>query len=234
MTKTEALDRAKRLRTLRKQTGLSRSAFAEQVNISEHTLKSFETCARTISAQGARELSRIFSMVGMDVSFEFLYYGKEIEHLEQKEVVINDDRHIHNETMCFKKNNPSSIILKVQDTLMSPFFNKGDIVGGQKVMNENQFNLFNGHFCIIEATNGIQCVRRILKTEGRKIICCTLNMDNNNPPLVEEIEAFSVAQVTRQWHLFALVRNLHVGELSEKVPKLPFENKRRKKSLVKK
>lgn len=231
MTKTkEALERAKRLRTLREQTGLSRFAFAEQVNISEHTLKSLETCARTISARGARELSRVFSLVGMDVSFEFLYHGKEIEHLEQKEVVINDDRHIHNETMCFKKNNPSSIILKIQDTLMSPFFNKGDIVGGQKITNENQFSLLNGHVCIIETIIGNQCLRKIIKCEGRKIICCTLNTDhNNNPPIVEEIEAFSIAQVTRQWHVSALVRNLLVGELTEKTTNSPFKNKRSKR-----
>lgn len=218
MNKTqEALKRAKRLRNLREQTGLSRLTFSEQVNMSEHTLKSLETCARVISAQGARELCKIFSLVGVDVSFEFLYYGNETENLEQKEVIISDDRHIQDEVMSFKKNNSSSIILKIQDSLMSPFFNKGDVVGGQKVVNENQFFLLNGHVCIIEAANGVQCLRKIIKSEGRKILCCTLNTDdNNNSPLIEEIEAYSIAQVTRQWYLSSFVRNLSVGELTEK------------------
>ncbi|MCE3230318.1 MAG: Helix-turn-helix domain [Alphaproteobacteria bacterium] len=235
MTKPKAvLERAKRLRTLREQTGLSRSAFAEQLDISEHTLKSFENGARELSAQGAREYSRMFLLMGIDVSFEFLYYGKDLEHSEQKEAIINDESHVHNETMFFKKNNPLSIILKVQDSLMSPFFNKGDIVGGQKIINENQFPLLNGHICIIEATKGAQFLRKIIKADQRKVVCCTLNTDgNNNPPLVEEIEAFSIAQATRHWRLSALVRKLYVNERAEKAKNPSLEKSKNKKPLIK-
>lgn len=219
-----ALERGKRLRILREQTGLSRSAFAEQLSISEHTLKSLENGIRKISPQVAREYSRLFLLLGMDVSFEFLYYGREAEELEQKEIIIDDDRHIHNETMLFKKNNPSAIILKLKDSSMSPCFNKGDIVGGQKITNEKQFPLLNGHICIIEATNGSQCLRKIIKSDQRKVICCSLNVDSdNNPPRVEEIKVLSIAQVTRHWHLSALVRNLHDGALTEKVAVPPLE-----------
>jgi transcriptional regulator with XRE-family HTH domain len=236
MSKTqEDLERAKRLRNLREQTGLSRLSFSEQVHMSEHTLKALETCTRVITAQGARELCNIFSLVGVDVSFEFLYYGNETGNLEKKEVIISDNCQIQDEVMSFKKNNPSSIILKIQDSLMAPLFNKGDIVGGQKVVNENQFSLLNGQICIIEGTNGLQCLRRIVKCEGRKIICCTLNtVDNNNSPLIEEIEAFSIAQVTRQWHLSSFVRNLQIGELTEKAPNHSFKYTQNNKHLTKK
>lgn len=211
MIKTaEAIERGNRLRTLREQTGLSRSQFAKEVNINEHTLKSFELGTRELPVQKAREYSRIFIFAGIDVSFDFLYYGKESEATDQNDTVINDDVSIQNEIIFFKKNNPLSIIFTTPDSQMSPFYNKGDIVGGQKVTKETQFPLLNGHVCIIEGPKGYQCLRRVIKTDRRKVMCCTLSTDNGALPVIEEVEAFSLAQVTRHWHISELVRDLHI------------------------
>lgn len=202
----EAIERGKRLRALREQIGLSRSQFSNEVNISEHTLKSFELGARELSIQKAREYSKIFLFAGIDVSFDYLYYGKEPESPTKKETVTKDNINIQSEIIFFKKNNPSSIIYKIQDSLMAPFYNKGDIVGGQKTTNEKQFVYFNGHVCVIEGTNGNQCLRRVIKSEYRKVIVCTLNTENHqNLPIIEEIDAFSIAQATRHWRLSELV-----------------------------
>lgn len=211
MVKTNlALERGKRLRTLREQTGLTRSQFASEVNISEHTLKSFELGARELSVDKAREYSKIFIFAGLDVSFDFLYYGNKSSNSEKSEVAINDDMNIQNEIIFFKKNNPSSIILKIQDSLMSPFYNKGDIVGGQKVLDESQYPFLKGCVCIIESTDGHQVLRRILKVDNRKIVSCILNTDSShNAPIVEETEAFSIAQATRHWRLSEIGHNLH-------------------------
>lgn len=210
MTKTKTtIERGMRLRTLREQTGLTRSQFAREVNVSEHTLKSFELGTRELPIQKAREYSRIFLFAGIDVSFDFLYYGKEPEPSD--DVVINDNLNIQNEIIFFKKNNPSSIILTIQDSQMAPFFNKGDIVGGQKVTNENQFVLLKGHVCIIEDTSGNQYLRRIIKSVGRRVTSCTLQTENHDlQPLVEEFEAYSIAQVTRHWHTFELIPDLPI------------------------
>ncbi|MGV8947919.1 MAG: helix-turn-helix domain-containing protein [Candidatus Paracaedibacter sp.] len=205
-----ALERGKRLRTLREQTGLTRSQFANEVNISEHTLKSFELGTRVLSAHKAKEYSEIFIFAGLDVSFDFLYYGNKFKSHEQNEVAINDDMSIQNEIIFFKKNNPSSIILKIQDCLMSPFYNKGDIVGGQKILDKSQYLFLKGYVCIIESTHGNQTLRRILKVDNRKIISCILNTDSShNSPIVEETEAFSIAQATRHWRLSEIDHNLH-------------------------
>ena len=120
---------------------------------------------------------------------------------------MDNNLSIQNEMLYFKEKNPSSIILTVSDSLMAPFYSKGDVVGGQKVMNENQFPLLHGHVCIIEAAHGgALYLRRVIKSDGRKVIGCTLNTDSNSHlPIIEEIEAFSIAQVTRHWHLSALV-----------------------------
>jgi transcriptional regulator with XRE-family HTH domain len=210
MTKTkESTERGMRLRSLREQTGLTRSQFAREVNISEHTLKSFELGTRELPIQKAREYSRIFLFAGIDVSFEFLYYGKEPERSEN--VIVDDNLNIQNEVIFFKKNNPSSIIYTVPDTLMSPFYNKGDIVGGQKITNELQFPLFTGQVCIIEDTSSNQCLRRIIRADKKIVTVCTLGTEEKNlHPTIEEIEVYSMAQVTRHWHVFELIRDISI------------------------
>lgn len=213
MAKTkEIINRGKRLRALREQMNLTRSQFAYNMGVSEHTLKSLENGARELTEVGAREYSRRFLLAGIDVSFDFLYYGNNPENLRQEERIMDDEQNIQKEILSFKENNPLSIILKIQDSLMSPFFNKGDIVGGQKITDESRFFLFANHICIIETPDGAQCLRRVLKSEHRKVMVCALNADaSNNLPLIEEREAFSLAQATRHWRLSSLIRNLHDG-----------------------
>lgn len=208
MTKSEdVLARGKRLRILREQLGLTRSQLADKISVSEHTLKAFETGARELSAPGVREYCHRFVLAGIDVSFDFLYHGNDPQYSENQQAVIDDSLSIQNEMLYFKEKNPLSIILKVPDSLMAPFYSKGDVVGGRKITNEVQFPLLHGHVCIIEAAHGgALSLRRIIKSDYRKITGCTLNTDSNSHlPLVEEIEAFSIAQVTRHWHLSVLV-----------------------------
>jgi transcriptional regulator with XRE-family HTH domain len=229
MTKSEdALARGKRLRILREELGLTRAQFADKLSVSEHTLKAFETGARELSAPGVREYCRRFILAGIDVSFDFLYHGNNLQYLHKQQIVIDDNLSIQNEMLYFKENNPLAIILTVPDLLMAPFYNKGDVVGGQKTVDETQFPLLNGHVCIIEAANGIQCLRRVIKSDNRKITACTLNTDSNsNLSVIEEIEAFSIAQATRHWHLSALI-NLHIGESTQTIKDSPAENGRNK------
>jgi transcriptional regulator with XRE-family HTH domain len=210
MTKSkDSIERGIRLRGLREQTGLSRAQFAQEVNISEHTLKSFELGTRELPVQKAKEYSRIFLFAGIDVSFEYLYYGKKPERCN--DAVVDDNLNIQNEIVFFKKNNPSSIIYTVPDSLMAPFYNKGDIVGGQKITNVLQFPFFTGQVCIIEDTQSNQYLRRIINVYQKKLTACTLSTeDKSRPPFIEEIEVYSLAQVTRHWHVFQLISDIPV------------------------
>lgn len=214
MASTEAeLTRGQRLRLLREEMNLTRTQFADKMGVSEHTLKSFENGAREFTAIAVREYCRRFVLAGIDVSFDFLYYGNDPQHSNQPNNPIDDQHNIQKEILYFKENNPLSIIFTVPDSLMTPFYNKGDIVGGQKIMNKNKFPLFSNHVCIIETLQGIQCLRRVIKSDQHKIIACTLNTDSSsNLPVVEEIEASSIAQVTRHWHISALIKDLHTDE----------------------
>ena len=221
MVKTkEALERGKRLRTLREEIGLTRIELSREMDVSEHTIKAFELGTRELPAQKAREYCKLLLFAGIDVTFDYIFHGKQPDLSEQEEIVIDDDLNIQKEIIYFKKNNPSSIIFKIQDQSMSPLYNKGDIVGGQKVMDENIFPLLNGHICIIEAANGSQSLKRIIQCKGRTITSYTLKGadDDNNRPLLEEIETFSMAQVTRHWHLSKRVQNIHAPSLENPKP----------------
>jgi len=216
MTKRDMIiERGKRLQKLRKKIGLTRLAFAEQTGMSPHTLKALELGDRELTPQKALLFSRLFTnlfsiFLGDDAheaSFEHLYYGENKKLLEKKgELIhINDDTYLQAEVSFFLTN-PSYSIFKIQDDLMEPFYNEGDIVAGRKIINKNQFGYYQGRVCIIESSGGDKCLRRIIKCNGRRILSCILNTKSNQAiEFVEEIEALSVAQAIWHWHLSEFV-----------------------------
>lgn len=205
------IERGKRLQNLRKKVGLTRLAFAEQTGMSAHTLKALELGDRELTPQKALLFSNLFTnlfsvFLGDDTyeaSFDYLYYGESKKVPEQKEAFthVSDDIYLQTEINFFATN-PSYSIFKIQDDLMSPFYNEGDIIAGKKIINKNLFCRYQGHVCIIEPSGGDKCLRRIIRCDGRKITSCVLNTKSNqNIEFVEEMEALSIAQVLWHWHL---------------------------------
>lgn len=217
MTKKNVIiERGKRLQSLRKKVGLTRLAFAEQTGMSANTLKALELGDRELTPQKALLFSNLFSglfsvSLGEDAyeaSFDYLYYGKKGDSGLQKDQIIqdNDDLRIQNE-ITFLMSNPSYMVLKVHDDFMSPLYNEGDIVAGKKVMNKNQFLHYQGHICLLETESGEILLRRIIKTDYRKITACILNANiSNSMNIVEEFETRSIAQAIWHWHLSQMVR----------------------------
>jgi len=203
------IKRGKRLQNLRNKIGLTRSAFAEQTGISANTLKAIELGERELTAAKARLYSNLFhglfsTSLGEDAheaSFEYLYQGKNPEEVNHALNHIEDVQ-IQNEINFFITN-PAYIFLKIQDDLMAPFYNPGDIVVGKKVVNKNQFPIYQGAICIIEPATGDKLLRRIIKSNNRKITACLLN-PHGNTNILEELEVNAIAQATRHWHLSEL------------------------------
>lgn len=216
MTKKNIIiERGKRLQNLRKKVGLTRLAFAEQTGMSAHTLKALELGDRELTPQKALLFSNLFTnlfsvFLGGDTyeaSFDYLYYGESKKAPKQKDSFthVSEDAYLQTE-MNFFATNPSYSIFKIQDDLMNPFYNEGDIVAGKKVINKNLFYHYQGHVCIIEPSGGDRCLRRIIKCDGRRITSCILNTkSDHNVGFIEEIEALSIAQVLWHWHLSSLV-----------------------------
>jgi transcriptional regulator with XRE-family HTH domain len=211
------IERGKRLQSLRKKVGLTRLGFAEQTGMSANTLKALELGDRELTPQKALLFSNLFSglfsvSLGEDAheaSFDFLYYGKKSDAPEQKELFINDNDDLRLQSeINFLMTNPSYSILKLPDDSMSPLYNKGDIVAGKKIVNKNQFSLYQGYVCIIEDLDGTILLRRIIKSDNRIITSCILNTNvNQGTNIIEECEVKTIAQAMWHWHLSQLVRS---------------------------
>lgn len=211
-SKKVVIERGIRLRNLREKVGLSRADFAQQTGMSASTLRALELGDRELSSQKALLFSNLFSnlfsiSLGEDAhkaSFDFLYYGKET-HSSGKEHLISEDARIQNDVNFFTTN-PSYSILKISDNLMTPIYNENDMVGGRKIINKNQFSLYQSYICIIEDCNGNKYLRRIIKSEKKIITCCILNTSvPNNISIIEDIEAYSIAQAIWHWRLSEVI-----------------------------
>lgn len=213
--KNIGLERGARLKNLRKKTGLTRLAFSEQTGISPHTLKALEHGERELSAQKALLFSNLFSnlfsvCLGEDVheaSFDYLYYGKKNEAPEATKLTSDRgaDGRLQKDIHFFTTHS-AYMGLKITDDLMSPFYKAGDFVGGKKISNKNRFFLYQGQICIIEALNGDKFLRRVIKSDNQKITSCILNTSMGQAaPIVEEVEARSLAQAIWHWHVSELV-----------------------------
>lgn len=197
------------LRSLREQTGLSRVQFSKKTGVSPHTLRSIEDGLRELSPKKYKLFSNIFSNLGISLDSSTFFYSENENKKEIKKRIIQYDNHalnVQNEIDFFKKTNAQCLLLKIQDDLMSPFFNEGDIVGGIKVKKEKDFPIFNGHVCLIEGVNGEKVLRKIIGINGKVVKSCVFNVNNHDTfPTYEETEILHMAQVSRHWHLSNLV-----------------------------
>lgn len=213
MAKNDILiERGKRLQSIRRKTGLTRLEFAQKTGISPNTLKALELAERELTPQKALLFSNLFSglfsvTLGEDAhitSFDFLYYGKKCEHPgKMKLIKDNDDERLQNE-IGFFETNPAYMLLKIPDNFMSPFYNKGDIVVGKRIVNKREFSNYVGHNCILEDINGDRFLRRIIKSDGQKITSL------QNTKVIEEKEIRAIAHAMWHLHLSEAVRNLSI------------------------
>jgi len=211
-----SIERGDRIRTLRDKVRLTRLQFEELTGMSASTLKSFESADRDLTPSKARLFSNLFSslftqILGNDsyeTSFDFIFYGKKPKNLELGNLGFHtDDTILIQDEINVFAINPSFHVLKIQDDLMSPFYKEGDIVAGLKITAENQFSLYQGVVCIVESLTGDVFLRKVVKADRRKIICCILNTHiSQHIDIFEEIKVRSIAQAIRHWHLSEFVQ----------------------------
>ena len=73
---SSSISRAKRLKRLRKMTGLSRKAFSIKYNISQGTLQNWETARfGGLTEKGAKIILKSLREEGIHCNFEWLMYG---------------------------------------------------------------------------------------------------------------------------------------------------------------
>lgn len=166
--------RAKRLKSLRKMTGLSRKSFSEKHKISQGTMQNWETARfGGLTEKGAKTILKALRQEGIHCNFEWLMYGvgssprltdstRELTFKEEKTVRKEkpNPKSIEIELENFKQMHPNTVNITINDDSMLPAYQKGDIVAGKRRPLEASGKII-GETCIVETQDGQLLLRYI-------------------------------------------------------------------------
>jgi transcriptional regulator with XRE-family HTH domain len=174
----ERSERARRVKSLRKMTGLSRRKFAKEAGFAYSTLQHWEDPEDGLPESTAREFLKVLPHFGIHCSYEWLMYGTgttpEIlnrlqsfvqqfpENHVEKEKVSADTVQIAKELFVFMEQSSNSVNLRVPDNAMEPRFIAGELVAGIRKYGQDIQNLV-GQDCIVLVQGGDIYLRTILK-----------------------------------------------------------------------
>lgn len=175
--------RAKRLKRLRKITGLSRQEFTKRYGISRGTMQNWETARfGGLTEKGAKLVLGAFRSEGVHCSFEWLMYGVGLgpqlsESLYGASVGPNEttqtpqeragseDEVIAKELEKFKQLNVDTIDMIVEDDGMLPLYQTGERVAGRKYYGKD-IDRITDRDCVVETQSG-QVMLRYLRAGSR-------------------------------------------------------------------
>lgn len=193
--------RAKRVRSLRAITCLSRRKFALLYSIPPSTLQNWETPhskGTGLTVNGAQKLSLLVRSAGVECSAEWLLHGageppRVVEKLSENS---QETGSFHDELQLFRQHCKYAIELVVNDDGMSPRYQEGDYVAGDRYHKE-KMNLLLDSDCIVHLASGQLLLRRLKKgsMEGFYKLICTNAHTTVEKPVLYDIELVSAAPV---------------------------------------
>lgn len=175
--------RAKRLKRLRKITGLSRQEFTKRYGISRGTMQNWETARfGGLTEKGAKLVLNAFRQEGVHCSFEWLMYGvglgPQLSENLYVESSANDEANrspsqreyseeevIAKELEKFKQLNVDTIDMVVEDDGMWPQYRSGEHIAGRKIYGKDIDRIINRD-CIVETQSG-QIMLRFVREGSR-------------------------------------------------------------------
>lgn len=126
-----------RLRAIRAYCSPSRNDFCSKTGMSESTLKAWENDVALLTKKGARSLVSIFGCFGVFCTVEWLLNGEEPSPLrpyEGSHGALPEEQAIEKEyDRISNYYAEDSLLYRVPDQHMSPFFKTNDFVGGLEV-----------------------------------------------------------------------------------------------------
>ena len=209
---TEA--KAKRLKSARALTGLSRRQIEQLYNISENTFRLWEnpsSIGKGLSEKGAARVADMLKKAGIICTIEWLLYGAgdgpkahsdilnnvvtPLENIFNVPEVKWSDEIILEEIEAFRRLNPDPIAIRVNDDSMEPYLQQGDYVAGNRKYGHDM-EKYVGLICIIETADCTQICRRLDKDKNNTFILSCLNHNTRvDQPVVYGVKCHSVAQV---------------------------------------
>ncbi|MDR1057449.1 MAG: helix-turn-helix domain-containing protein [Coxiellaceae bacterium] len=164
MQKSSVKERGKRLRLVRKMSGLTLEELSTKYNFGISTIKYWE-CAKNqgLSSKGAKKIVAAMHSEGVQYAYMWLMHGvglppqfldihyhkkiKDINSVDQ--AVYEEEKSIEYEIKLFCEKITDAITLTIFDDGMEPFYSVNDGVGGKRLYGENLTKVI-GKDCIVE------------------------------------------------------------------------------------
>ncbi|WP_423062937.1 XRE family transcriptional regulator [Candidiatus Paracoxiella cheracis] len=201
--------RAKRVKSLRQLTQLSRRAFAERYGIPAPTLQNWEDAkGNGLSEKGARNIVQLLKEAGIYCSVDWLMYGigsgpqvsekqyQVEESLPNDAWYKQDKTRIEEELSLFHQHFPNAIEFVVPDDSMEPRFIKGEWVAGVRHQ-ATELSKAIGKACIVLTKDGQMILREVRKSDipGRYTLACLNLKTTATKPFIYDVELVYAAPV---------------------------------------
>ena len=213
--RSSAKERGKRLRLVRKMSGLTLDELSSKYDLGISTIKYWE-CAKNqgLSSKGAKKIIMAMQNEGVQCSYMWLMHGvglppqfidvhcsssaKNTDIIEH--VAFEEEKAIELEIALFCEKTDSAITLTTFDDSMEPFYFASDSVGGKRLFGKDLIKAA-GKNCIVTTSNGQLLCRRVACGNEPNIfnLYCTNPNTLANPPHLYGIELVSAAPICRVW-----------------------------------
>lgn len=208
----ERCERARRVKGLRKLTGLSRRKFAKEAGFAYSTLQHWEDPEDGLPESTAREFLKVLPHFGIQCSYEWLMHGtgsapEMLNHLQsfvrqfpeiygKEGQTPVDTLQVGKELLVFMDQSGNSIRLVVPDDAMEPRFIAGELVAGIRKYGQEIQSLI-GQDCIVLIQGGDIYLRTILKgsVEGSYHLAPTNPRTYATKPFLYDVELVSAAPI---------------------------------------
>lgn len=211
--RSSAKERGKRLRLVRKMSGLTLNDLSTKYDFGASTIKYWE-CAKSngLSSKGAKKIIMALQQEGVQCSFMWLMYGigsppQFVDvHYNHRSCNANIDQTIYDEEISieceiklFCEKIAQGITLTILDDGMAPFYSIGDSIGGRRLFGKDMEKAI-GKDCIVETTEHQVLCRRVARGNTDNFNLCCINPHTlANPPHLYDVELLSVAPISRIW-----------------------------------
>lgn len=221
--RSSSKERGKRLRVLRKMSGLTLEELSSRYDFGVSTIKYWE-CAKNngLSSKGAKKVIAVMQSEGIHCSYMWLMHGiglppqfldvhyhggnKTIDsNIGVKQSTYEDEKSIEQEVTKFCENVTQAITLTVFDDGMEPLYSIGDSVGGRRLYGADLAKSIDKN-CIVETVDHQLLCRKV--AQGASLNSFNLYCINpntiSNPPHLYEVKLLSAAPISRAWKRIVL------------------------------
>jgi len=215
INKSSAKERGKRLRLIRKMSGLTLDDLSTRYSFGVSTIKYWE-CAKNqgLSSKGAKKIISAMQKEGVQCSYMWLMHGvglppqfidlhfhKDLkENINIEQSAYEEEKSIEREISIYCENIINAIVLTIFDDGMEPFYFVNDGVGGRR-LHGNELVKAIGKDCIVETVDNQMLCRRV--AEGNEVgkfnLYCINHSTHVISPNLYDVKILSAAPISRIW-----------------------------------